>query len=87
MFHCCNSETFNCPGGGCGESYWCDWKACPPTPDPCNKCGCYSGCAPCSEHCYQASTRFGSVSWPPHDEGMSDGDAVVGQKSKGTTTQ
>jgi hypothetical protein len=84
--HFCKPETFD--DCGCGENYFCDWKACPPGPDPCNKCAGYAGCAPCSEHCYQASTRFGSVSWPPHDDGSTvvDGVDSVGQKQKTTTT-
>jgi hypothetical protein len=90
--NCCKGgETFDCPGGGCGEKYWCDWKSCPPTPDPCDKCGCYSGGCQCAKPCYQASPRFGSVpmwpAWPPHDDGSSEGgDDYVGQKTKATST-
>jgi hypothetical protein len=90
--HCCSApETFDCPGGGCGERYWCDWKSCPPTPDPCDHCGCYNGGCQCEKPCYQASPRFGSVpwpAWPPHDDsGVGDGDSYMGQKPKATTTQ
>jgi hypothetical protein len=84
---CCHPETYDC-GCGCGEPYWCDWKGCPPTPDPCDSCGCYAGCSPCANRCYQASPRYGSISWPPHDDGgMVDGEAYVGQKPKATTAQ
>jgi hypothetical protein len=88
--NCCKGgETFDCPGGGCGEHYWCDWKSCPPTPDPCDKCGCYSSGCQCEKPYYQASPRFGSVpswpAWPPHDDGYV-GDDSVGQKPKATST-
>ncbi len=83
-FTWCQPETFN--GCGCGEKYWCDWKSCPPTPDPCDKCGGYCGGPPCAVHCYQESPRFGSVIWPPHDDGgVVDGDNSVGQKPKTST--
>jgi hypothetical protein len=83
-------ETFDCPGGGCGEQYFCDWKSCPPTQDPCDKCGCYAGGCQCSKPCYQCTPRFGSVNWPtwpPQDGGMVDGDVSVSQKPKATVTQ
>ncbi|HZZ29111.1 MAG TPA: hypothetical protein VFE46_14025 [Pirellulales bacterium] len=84
----CTGEQYSCPGGGCGEKYWCDWKSCPPTPDPCDHCGGYTGGCACSNHCYQATPRFGSVTWPPHDEsGMSGDETYIGQKSKNTVTQ
>ena len=53
LSHCCKSESFDCPGGGCGEHYWCDWKSCPPTPDPCDHCGCYTGGCQCEKPCYR----------------------------------
>jgi hypothetical protein len=92
MSQCCKApETFDCPGGGCGEKYWCDWKSCPPTPDPCDHCGCYTGGCQCEKPCYQASPRFGSIAWPAWppqgDPGMDGGEGYVGQKSKTTTTR
>jgi hypothetical protein len=89
--YCHEPESFDsCGGGGCGEKYWCDWKSCPPTCDPCDKCsGSYCGGCPCQNQCYQASPRFGSVpwpAWPPHDGPEYPGDDYVGQKSKATST-
>lgn len=64
IFHCCHPETFDCGCQGCGEYYFCDWFCCPPTPDPCDCCGNFCGCAPCS-HFHPLPPRCGSMPYGP----------------------
>jgi hypothetical protein len=52
------------PCQGCGEKYYCDWINSPPTCEPCDCCGNYTGCDP--RPCYQQSPRYGSV--PMHSD-------------------
>lgn len=52
--------TCDYPCQGCGEKYCCDWINYPPTCDPCDCCGNYTGCRD-PRPCYQQSPRYGSV--------------------------
>lgn len=48
------------PCQGCGEKYWCDWINYPPTCDPCDCCGNFTGPRD-PRPSYQQSPRSGSI--------------------------
>lgn len=86
LFHwhdwCCDPCGY--PHGGCGEKYCCDWINHPPTCDPCDCHGNFTGNRD-PRPCYQASPRYGSVwsgGYNSGNQGYGEGEMVEGEMAE-----